>query len=51
MSFGRIKLDLDSILHDYGFLTMLPSVDLLNFGNTGNNHLPFSILASISVLG
>ena len=35
----------------YGFLTMLPSGDLLNFGNTGNNHLPLAILVSISVLG
>ena len=32
MSGGRIKLDLDSILQGYGFLTMLPSGDLLNFG-------------------
>ena len=38
MSGGRIKLDLDSILQGYGFLTMLPSGDLLNFGNKGNNH-------------
>ena len=29
---GRIKLDLDSILSGYGFLTMLPSGVLLNFG-------------------
>ena len=35
---GRIKLDLDSILQGYGFLTMLPSGDLLNFGNSGNNN-------------
>ena len=48
MSGGRIKLDLDSILQGYGFLTMLPSGDLLNFGNTGNNHLPLAILVSIS---
>ena len=41
---GRIKLDLDSILQGYGFLTMLPSGDLLNFGNTGKNHLPLAIL-------
>ena len=32
MSVGRIKLDLDTILQGYGFLTMLPSSDLLNFG-------------------
>ena len=51
MSGGRIKLDLDSILQGYGFLTMLPSGDLLNFGNKGNNHWPLSILVSISVLG
>ena len=51
MSGGRIKLDLDSILQGYGFLTMLPSGDLLNFGNTGNNHLPLAILVSICVLG
>ena len=38
MSGGRIKLDLDSILQGYGFLTMLPSGDLLNFGNSGNNN-------------
>ena len=42
MSGGRIKLDLDSILQGYGFLTMLPSGGLLNFGYTGNNHLPFT---------
>ena len=51
MSGGRIKLDLDSILQVYGFLTMLPSGDLLNFGNTCNNHLPLAILLSVSVLG
>ena len=51
MSGGRIKLDLDSILQGYGFLTMLPSGDLLNFGNSGNNYQPLSILVSISVLG
>ena len=51
MSGGRIKLDLDSILQGYGFLTMLLSGDLLNFGNKGNNQEPSSILASISVLG
>ena len=28
----RSKFDLDSILQGYGFLTMLPSGDLLNFG-------------------
>ena len=50
MSGGCIKLDLDSI-QGYGFLTILPSGDLLNFGNTGNNHLPLAILVSISVLG
>ena len=33
------------------FFTMLPSGDLLNFGNTGNNNLPLAILVSISVLG
>ena len=38
MSGGRIMLDLDSILQGYGFLTMLPSGDLLNFGNSGNNN-------------
>ena len=38
MSGGRIKLDLDSILQGYGFLTMLPLGDLLNFGNSGNNN-------------
>ena len=32
MSGGRVKLDLDSIQLGYGFLTMLPSGDLLNFG-------------------
>ena len=31
MSGGRIKFDLDSNLQGYGFLTMLPSGDLLNF--------------------
>ena len=36
MSGGRIKLDLDSEL---------------NFGNTGNDHLPLAFLVSISVLG
>ena len=51
MSGGRIKLDLDSILQGYGFLTMLPSGDLLNFGNFGNNNWPLTILVSISVLG
>ena len=51
MSGGRIKLDLDSILQGYGFLTMLPLGVLLNFGNTGNNHLPLAILVSICVLG
>ena len=35
MSGGCIKLDLDSILQGYGFLTMLPSGDLLN-------HLPLT---------
>ena len=44
MSGGRIKLDLDSILQGYGFLTMLPSGDLLNFGNFGNNNWPLTIL-------
>ena len=42
MSGGRVKLDLDSILSGCGFLTMLPSDDLLNFGYTGNNHLPLT---------
>ena len=42
LSGGRIRLDLDSSLQGYGFLTMLPASDLLNFGNTGNNHLPLS---------
>ena len=42
MSGGCSKLDLDSILLGYGFLTKLPSGDLLNFGNTCNNHLPVS---------
>ena len=37
MSGGRIKPDLDSILWGYGFLTMLPSGDLLNFGYKSNN--------------
>ena len=41
MSGGRIKLDLDSILQGYGFLTMLPSGDLLNFGNSDENHLNY----------
>ena len=51
MSGGRIKLDLDSILQGYGFLTMLPSGDLLNFGNFGNNNWPLTILLRISDLG
>ena len=51
MSGGRIKLDLDFILQGYGFLTVLPLDDLLNFGNTGDIHLPLSILVSVSVLG
>ena len=54
MSGGRIKLDLDSILQRYGFFTVLPLGDVLNFGNTGNtgnNHLPLAILMSFSVLG
>ena len=36
----------------YGFVTMLPSGDLLNLANTGNtnNHFPLFILVSISVL-
>ena len=33
-----LELDLDSILQEYGFLTMLPSGDLLNFGNSGSNN-------------
>ena len=49
MSGGRIKLDLDSILQGYGFLTMLPSGDLLNIGNTGDNHLTLANL--VTVLG
>ena len=49
MSGGRIKLDLDSILHGYGFLTMLPLGGLLNIGNTGDNHLTLANL--VTVLG
>ena len=33
MSGSRLKLDLDSILQMDGFLTILRSGDLLNFGN------------------
>ena len=51
MSGGRIKLDLDSILQRNGFLMMLLFGGLLNFGYTGDNHLPLAILKSISVLG
>ena len=50
MSGGCIKLDLVSILQGYGFLTMLPLGDLLNFGDKGNNYKPLPNLVSISVL-
>ena len=51
MSGGRSELDLDSILQGYGLLTMVPSGDLLDFGNKGNNYWPLFILVSIGVLG
>ena len=46
-----LSYDLDSSLQGYGFITMLPSGDLLNFRDKGNHHLPLSILVSIGVLG
>ena len=38
-------------LCDCAFLTMLPSDDLLNFGWTGNNHLPLTTLGKQFAFG
>ena len=40
-----------SNLQGYGFLTMLPSGDLLNFGYTGNNHLHLTTLGNQFAIG
>ena len=46
-----IKLYLDSILKGYGFLTILPSGDLLNFGCSSNTHLPLTAFDKQFALG